>query len=241
MHDLKTVKFEELLKQYRKSRGLTLEDLGNKISKTKATVSKYENGEIIPDILTILDICNVLDISLSQLFPMKDDINHHSSLNPFKVNRLYLYYYTENIPITSILEIKEEANKILVRLYNGVKNVNTYADESSYYYEGILECDKTVGYLNLYNSKSQNTQLEKVQISFLIPWSKDFKITHFFIMGLTPNSNPIVKRGILSIDPIKNISDYKEILEITKDEFNDIKRENGWILENKNYDEFFFL
>lgn len=239
MYDLNN-NFYELLNKYRKSRGVTLECLGNQIGKTKATVSKYEKGEIIPDIITILEICNYLKISLSQLFPQNINNIKSKNISPFLSNKLYLYYYTENVLITSIIELHEENDTICATLYNGIKNINTYAEQTAYYYEGILECDKTVGYINLSNTVSQNTQLEKLQISFTIPWSKKIEITQFFILGLTPNSIPIVKKGILSISPIKNIEKYKEELKINNADLKRIQENNAWILENKNYSNFFF-
>ena len=240
MYDLENNKFNIILMEYRKSRGITQEGLGKKIGKTKATISKYECGEIIPDIITILEICNILNINLTQLFPIKSDSKDiNFKANPFRVNKLYLYYYTENILITSIAELKEESNKILVNFYNGVKNINTYANESSYYYEGFMRYDKTIGYFDLYNSKSQNTQLEKLQISFTITWSQNIEITNFFILGLTPNSIPIVKKGLLSTTPINNFEKFEDDLKISKDELLKIQKDNAWILENKNYSHFF--
>ena len=240
MYNLKSNQFYKLLSKYRKSRGLTLENLGNLIGKTKATISKYENGEIIPDIITILEICNCLNINLSKLFTVEN--NNHSCLfnNPFHTDKLYLYYYTESILITSIMELKHVNNTILISLYNGVKNITQYANETAYYYEGIMECDKTIGYMNLYNSTSQKTQLEKIQISFSIPWSKNVEITSFFLLGITPNSIPIVKKGILSVNPIDDIETYNSELLIQKEDLENIKKNNSWILENKNYSNFFF-
>lgn len=241
MYNINNINFTKLLTEYRKSRGITLESLGNKIGKTKATVSKYERGEIIPDIITILEICNALNITLSQLFPISNSENSNNSfINPFNVQKLYLYYYSENMLITSVLELKEESNKVLVNFYNGIKNINNYANETSYYYEGILECDKTIGYINLYNSTSQGTLLEKIQISFIIPWSYNCKLTNFFILALTPNSIPVVKKGIMSEKPLLDISRYVSNLKITKDDITKIQHDNAWILENKNYDYFFF-
>lgn len=240
MYDLTNANFKNLLTTYRKSRGLSLEALGKEIGKTKATISKYERGEIIPDILTILEICNALDISLSQLFPI--DYNHPTKYyyNPFNSNKIYLYYYVENILITSILEIREENNKTYVRFFNGVKDIHKYADCTSYYYEGKLECDRINGYINLRNVTSEKIKLEKVQISFNIPWSKNFKMTNFFILGITPNSVPIIKKGIISTSPINNIKDFYNDLKLSNQDLSDIQKSNAWILDNKNYDHFFF-
>ena len=125
------------LKYYRKLRDFTLDELGNEIHKSKATVSKYEKGEIIPDILTVLEICNVLNVNLSQIFPITVQSPNNSMINPFHCDKLYLYYYTENKLIMSILELQIEENSILTKFYNGVKNINHYKTDSCYYYEGI--------------------------------------------------------------------------------------------------------
>lgn len=241
MYDININSFCENLKLFRKSRQITLEMLGEKINKTKATVSKYEKGEIIPDFITVLEICNSLNISVSQLFPAsQNELNKTLNRNPFSSNIIYMYYYTEKRLITSIIEIYEENNIMKVKYYNGVKDIIKYAENVSYEYEGILECDKTIGYINLRNINFQNTQLEKLQISFNISWSNDFEITNCFIIGLTPNSLPVVKKGILSINPIKNFEKFEEDLKITQEEMNKILYDNGWILYNKNFNHFFF-
>ena len=224
------------LKYYRKLRDFTLDELGNEIHKSKATVSKYEKGEIIPDILTVLEICNVLNVNLSQIFPITVQSPNNSMTNPFHCDKLYLYYYTENKLIMSILELQIEENSILTKFYNGVKNINHYKTDSCYYYEGILQSDRIIGYINLHNPSSQEFQLENIQISFTIPWSKKFQITNFFILGLTPNALPIVKKGIMSTSPIKNLTPFKDYLRITKSDLSNIQKDNGWILSNNNYD-----
>ena len=240
MYNLDIKKFGSNLKLYRISRKQTLESLGEKIHKTKATISKYEKGEIIPDVLTILEICNALNISISQLIPQNNNAQKLITKNPFKTDVIYMYYYTEDRLITSILEILEDNDKLKVKYFNGIKDIKKYADDSSYIYEGILQCDKTVGYINLINTDSQIIQLEKVQISFNIPWSKKFDITNFYILALTPNSVPIVKKGILSVVPINDFENFKNDLLISKEELTKIQHNNGWILENKNYNHFFY-
>ena len=88
MYDINIKSFCENLKAFRRSRQITLEMLGEKINKTKATVSKYEKGEIVPDFITILEICNSLNISVSQLFPVNEQEENMSldSFIPINVN-----------------------------------------------------------------------------------------------------------------------------------------------------------
>ena len=55
------------IKMYRKKQKMTLDDLSKVIFKSKATVSKYENGEISIDIETLYDIAKALSINVEQL------------------------------------------------------------------------------------------------------------------------------------------------------------------------------
>ena len=239
MYELNKDIFAANIKFYRKSRNIMMKQLGEIIGKTKATVAKYENGEIIPDILTVLEICNALDISISQLIPANKVI-YNNCYNPFLTDIIYMYYYTGSLLITSVMEIMEENNEIKVKYYNGVKDIEKYAENNSYSYEGTLTCDKAIGYIELSNISTHSTLFEKIQISFLIPWSTNFEMTNFFIMGLTPNANPVIKKGILSINPIKNFENFKDDLTITDEEIKDIKKSNNWVLNNKNYNHFYY-
>ena len=239
MYKINTDNFCNNLKNYRKSRQITLYMLGEIINKSKATISKYEKGEIIPD-FTVLEICNALDISISQLLPLENTEKKNKYQNPFFSNIIYMYYYTENRLIKSVLEILEDNECTKVRFYNGIKDMSIYHDSASYVYDGILECDKTIGYINLTNTDSKDMQLEKLQLSINLMWSKNFDTTNFFILGLTPNSVPIVKKGILSVSPIDNFENFEDDLKITQEELLRINNDNGWILNNKNYNHFFF-
>ena len=55
------------IRLYRKSNGLTLEELAARIHKSKSSVSKYESGDIAVDVETLVEIANALGIDLWQL------------------------------------------------------------------------------------------------------------------------------------------------------------------------------
>lgn len=243
MYNLEDIKLNEQIKKYRKSRNISATQLGKLISKSKSTISKYESGKVIPDAITLIEICNVLDIDLDELIPQceKNNINHKQN-NLFNTPKLYFYYYTQNHLVVSIAELINIKNSdtTKIRFYNGVKSTSKYADKSSYYYEGKLTYDKTIGYINLENKNSQGTQYEKIQISFSIPWNNEIDKTFFFIMALTPYSIPVIKKGIISVNEISNIHEYDHYLKISKDDLNKIKYDNAWILNDSNYDDLFF-
>ncbi len=65
MTDISTVnqRVGEKIRYFRRARNYTLTQLGEKIYKSKSTISKYETGEISIDISTLYEIASVLQVS----------------------------------------------------------------------------------------------------------------------------------------------------------------------------------
>lgn len=243
MYDLSNIMLGKLMKNYRESRNISVTQLAKMVSKSKSTISKYESGVITPDIVTLIEICNALNINLNDLLPQTINSNKNTTLNNlFKSSKLYFYYYTQDHLVTSVAELSMDSDvkNISVRFFNGIKDIKKYADKSSYYYEGSLIYDNTVGYINLENINAQGTQYEKIQISFIIPWNKNIDKTFFFIIALTPHSIPVVKKGIMSTTELPNALEYNNYLKISKEDIRKIKYHNAWILNDSNYDDLFF-
>ena len=59
--------FNEKLIQRRKERGMTQEDLADRLSVSRQTVSKWENGECMPDADKFIRLADILEISLDEL------------------------------------------------------------------------------------------------------------------------------------------------------------------------------
>ena len=67
MYNLDSYKIGKMIREARKSKGLSVEELANKICKSITTMYKYERDEVIPDLVTILEICNVLELDINDL------------------------------------------------------------------------------------------------------------------------------------------------------------------------------
>ncbi len=59
--------FNEKLIQHRKERGMTQEELADRLSVSRQTVSKWENGECMPDAEKFIRLSDILGISLDEL------------------------------------------------------------------------------------------------------------------------------------------------------------------------------
>ena len=86
------------VRRYRKACGMTIQQLADQIHKSRATVCKYENGEIVLDVETLYEISQVLQISFSQLTAFhgktqKPEMESWSGKSPFfEAKRLYFYF-----------------------------------------------------------------------------------------------------------------------------------------------------
>ena len=90
MYEIDIINLGNKIKEYRKARSLSIQDLGDMIGKSKTTVNRYETGEIIPDIITVMEICNTLGIDLNDIcdkdvHSLENDVNN----NPFIISLLY--------------------------------------------------------------------------------------------------------------------------------------------------------
>ena len=65
------MKLAENIKFYRKAMGLTQEKLANLLNGRKSLVSNYENAYSMPDILTLIKLADVFQVSLDELVGRK--------------------------------------------------------------------------------------------------------------------------------------------------------------------------
>ena len=61
-------KIGKFISECRKNKNLTQEQLAEKLYITDRAVSKWERGLSLPDADKMLDLCNILDISINELF-----------------------------------------------------------------------------------------------------------------------------------------------------------------------------
>lgn len=91
-----TMEVGKRIRGMRKKRDMTLEELAAEIHKSKATISKYEKGEISVDIETLYEIADVLHIHVEQLLynrPAADVISAQGCAPGFFAGLTQFYGY----------------------------------------------------------------------------------------------------------------------------------------------------
>ena len=62
------IKIGKFIAEKRKEKNMTQSELAEKLSITDRAISKWENGNCMPDVGTIPDLCSILSISINDLF-----------------------------------------------------------------------------------------------------------------------------------------------------------------------------
>ena len=64
----------KVIRTYRKQKGLTQEEMANRLGVTTPAVNKWENGVSYPDIMLLAPIARLLDISLDTLLSFREEL-----------------------------------------------------------------------------------------------------------------------------------------------------------------------
>ena len=71
---------QENIKNFRKERGLTQEELAIRVNVVRQTVSKWEKGQSVPDADLLQKIAEVLEVSVSQLLGQDREVEHRNEI-----------------------------------------------------------------------------------------------------------------------------------------------------------------
>ena len=123
------IKIGKFIQEKRKEKNITQSELAEKLNITDRAISKWENGICMPDVGTIPELCQILDITINDLFS--------SEVVDMKEN--------EKILEQNLLEMtrqKEERDKQLLTLEIFIGIVSTVVLLGSILLVGMLELSK---------------------------------------------------------------------------------------------------
>lgn len=209
---------------YRKKKQMTLSELADCICKSKATVSKYEKGEISLDLDTLYELAEALDVSVNQLLytkPKKPRTKENEEPSFFgNTNSFYGYVYDgrENKVIRCFFEVSDfsQTEEQRVRMYMNFQDYENYQlCENTY--EGYMEHFDAVTNIFLCN---EYLPMEKASIQLLAS-SLDASIRMGLWNGLSSRPlMPVATKMMLSKTRLK---ENEELISQLKISSNDIK------------------
>lgn len=167
-----TLEIGKHIRGMRKKRNMTLEELAVRVHKSKATISKYEKGEISVDIETLYEIADALHIHVEQLLYCRpaDGALIHSGYTPAFFSGLvqfygYLFDGRDNHIIRCVFDVLSEANpnQFKIMMYMNYYEFEHYQRCETTYY-GYMEHYDTLSDINLTN---QDSPIEKASCKIL--------------------------------------------------------------------------
>ena len=221
------IEFGNKLREARIQKNYTLKYVGNLIGKDLSTVRKYEIGEVIPNAKVLSKLCDVLDIYYGDLYAENKQkiANIENSNNPFKVNRLYLYY----LSFKNKAKTKIEIFKLIIDLENKPNFVEVKMSyEGKIILIGHIVSDSFISTIRTENYKTNRPRLETNQIILDISGGTNGLVRG--VMLCTDDKYvPTVKKVVVSKKEIsKDNKLLLEYLKLDNDEKKDIQRTEIW-------------
>lgn len=232
------------IRTFRKLRKMTLQQLADSISKSRATVSKYETGEIALDIQTLYEISAALDVPLGKLADYRPP-HEEAAITPapswdgaspfFKASILYFYFYDGryNRLKEGLIRVDKEALRE-DGCYNASLSIwaTTESGRSSevYYTGSVLYSDMLIrfSFLNQYNKLEQDL----LYIFNPLDLRED---TEGLLCGISSaDLMPCAYKCLVTLSAQEDYEQLQQRLILTQKELRRWQRLNMLIVDNRN-------
>lgn len=219
------------IRYFRTGRNMTLEELAAAVCKSKATISKYEKGDIVIDIETLYDIAYALHIHIDQLLVSQTEKTRleEREVDPsfFRgLDRFYAYYYDGRIrkinrSVCDILS-KTDVNQYKLIMYMNYKDPDRYQ-----------QCENTyTGYIKHFDALSiievvhQTNPMEHGSVQILASFM-DSEVKWGLWNGISSRPlMPVALKMLFSKKPLKEDAALSDMLKISKDDIRTMKLYN---------------
>ena len=100
------------IRELRKIHKMTQNDLAEKLNYSNKAISRWESGEVIPDVSTINKICELFEIPIAQIF--------EKELTKEKVNKEYRFKIGNRVAITLLSVLMVWLAAIVLYVYSAI-------------------------------------------------------------------------------------------------------------------------
>ncbi len=235
MTEFNKKEFGERLREFRKAKGLSQENLAMIIGKNATTIGRFENGQLIPDAEQIFLMCNELEIDEQDLFNTDKRIHTKESLNPFNAKTLYIYYNGYYPTAKKFGKCKFKINIIQKSNYCAVEMVDYKTNKI--YLTGHIETDNFMAFIKFNNYKPTSPRLECSQINVNIANGTDRLMRGVFFCT-NGKYEPSCRKCFISKQDIEFINEMLEDLKITAEELEKLQDINIWYPDIENKEDF---
>lgn len=223
----------ENIRKYRLLKHMSMQELGDAIHKSKATVFKYEKGQSAIDVEVLLQLAGVLQVSYEQLLPasaFQAELSEQTRQLLFSLDKSYFYQYGG--PERGLIKGRFEAlSQNAVTLYYDCADPTDYKKCRLIYWG---HCCIEGNIVNLF-LQNQKHNIEYCFCSAIIPIVNDDYI-YGFINGLSSSTlSPIVNKFLVSKKPLAADENLLQFLTFSKEELNTVKKSNTMQLSLQHF------
>lgn len=232
------------IRMYRKERGLTLQQLADLVHKSRASVSKYETGEITLDVETLYEIAAALQVSSNQLMdfqPPAPELPAVTTLSGrrspfFHARRLYFYFYDGRYQrlkdgVIDIYESRSKPGSFEASL--SISTVTPTGWRSEVYYTGqVVYSDMLIRF----SFVNQCNALEEDLLYIFNPLEiRDS--TDGLLCGISSaDLMPCAFKCLVTLTPQEHTESFKQQLLISRQELQQWQRMNMLLVVNRGGD-----
>ena len=223
------------IRLYRKMKGLTIETFSGMIRKSKATVSKYENGDISIDIETLFVIAQALEVSVNQLVDYAEEAAEGvgSVKGLLSKSRYYMYFYDgrRNRIARNVIEVQDGGKE------NGVFDANMYAyleNFDNYYQCKLLyrgEMRRYDTFVN-FNFENQNNKVERAFLYAINSFSHSGRMAGLYCGLSTQPILPACFKFVLSPEILEEDEELKMELMVSQEDIKVLKKMNMFVVSD---------
>ena len=228
--------FGNRIKEIRRTKGLSTENLAMMINKSQSIISRYESGAVLPDAETITILCDALGITENDLFNSNDKLNNKDmSINPFGVKTLYLYYRAYNKSKDKFFRGKF---KLIIREKDNACKVDMVDYKTDkIYLSGHILADSHIAIFILENYKPSSPRLEVTQIILNISDCMD-RLMFGTLTSTNGNYVPSIRKCMISKEDVEYDDKIEELLEISNKDKDVLSKENILYIDIENKDDY---
>ena len=223
------------IRLYRKMKGMTIETFAGMIGKSKATVSKYENGEISIDIETLFGIAEALEISVNQLVDYAAETTEDGGKTkyPLSKSRYYMYFYDgrRNRIARNIIEVQdggEENGVFEANMYAYLENFENYYQCKLLYHGEMRRYDTFVNF----NFENQNNKVERAFLYAINSFSHGGRMAGLYCGLSTQPILPACFKFVLSPEILEEDDELKAELSVSKEDIKVLKKMNMFVVSD---------
>ena len=217
------------IKKYRKSRGYTIEQFSTMINKSKATLSKYENGEVNIAIDSLVEICTALNVDISELLPATFiDLKNADILKYEKhlIDRLYIYWYNGELNKVKSAMIENSHPSMKSKIYFTTDAADSEY-QSDFIYHGTVSYSDTS--ITFYYT-NEAPPFDKVFIRMPLLFQKGRRQTGI-MSCISLYYQGVTVKILVSHEPLTVTDEIRDEMLMTPEEIKELKRTNMLIIK----------